>query len=232
MQFFIIVLVICLVLFLFRLYHLGNDDLVLLKKNITLETVFNSAFIVALIALFSARLGFVILHLSPLYENILGFFLFPYFPGLSLTGGVVGGSLSLLFLSKTKKFPIGRVFDFFSMSFLFIMPIGIIGYLILSRDITIGNLTRLILYTIALIASNIYLLPKASVLELKNGSLTLLFLIFYSLISLLTISIDNPGISYFINHRENFVLLAILIIALILIFKQEIIGKVPQRNGR
>ena len=37
MQFFIIVLIGALVLFLFRLYHLGNDDYVLAKKNITLD---------------------------------------------------------------------------------------------------------------------------------------------------------------------------------------------------
>jgi len=104
MQFFIIVLIIDFVLFLFRLYHVANDDYVLIKKNKTLEDVFNVAFITALIALLISRFFHVFLNPQPVFLNPLGFLLFPYFPGLSLTGGVIGGSIFLLFYLRQNNF--------------------------------------------------------------------------------------------------------------------------------
>lgn len=226
MQFFILVLIICLVLFLFKLYHLANDDYVLVKKNISLDSLFNVTFACCLVALLFARLFYVFLHPLPVFLSPLGFLLFPYFPGLSLTGGLLGGILALLFISKRRKYPLGRVFDFFAMSFLFVLPFGLVGYFLLSQDLTPGGILRLVLYLIIFFVANIYLYPKANSLELKDGSSSVLFLIFFSLISLLCNALDNPGISYFISHKENFMLLAVLIISVILIAKQEITGRI------
>lgn len=230
MQFFILVLIICLVLFLFKLYHLANDDYVLIKKNISLDSLFNITFVCSLLALLFARIFYIFLHPLPVFLGPLGFLLFPYFPGLSLTGGLLGGILALFLVSRHRKYPIGRVFDFFSMSFLFVLPFGLIGYFLLSQDLTPGGILRLILYLIVFFVANIYLYPKANSLELKDGSSSVLFLIFFSLISLLCISVDNPGISYFVSHRENFILLGILIISVTLIVKQEITGRLG--NGK
>ncbi len=230
MQFFFIVLIIGLVLFLFRLYHLANDDYVLVKKNITLEDIFNSSLACSIFALLSARFFYVVFNPEPIFLNPLGFLLFPYFPGLSLTGGVVGGLLSLFAYSRMKKFPISRVFDFFTISFIFILPFGLIGYFLLSRDITVGNTIKLIMYTVIMIFANIYLYPKASALEIKDGTLTALFLIFFTLVNLLGSAIDHPGTQYFITHWENFILLLILVFSVIFILKQEIVGRVL--NGK
>lgn len=231
MQFFFIVLIICLVLFLFKLYHIANDDFILAKKNILLEEVFNSAFICGVTALLFARIFYVMFHPNPVFLNPLGFLLFPYFPGLSLTGGVVGGILSLLIYSKIKKFPTERVFDFFSAAFIFVLPEGLIGYILLSQEITIGNIAKLVLFTTIFLTSSIYLYPKANALEIKDGTLSMLFLIFFSLISLLGSAIDHPGINYFITHKENFILLFILSFSLVLLVKQELIGRIPIKNG-
>lgn len=232
MQFFIIVLVICLVLFLFRLYHLANDDYMLIKRNITLEEVFNLAIISSLISLGFARVFYIVFHPEPVFFNPLGFLLFPYFPGLSMTGGIFGGILSLLAYVRFKKFPAGRIFDFYTVSLIFVLPVGLIGYFLLSKDITIGNTVKLAMYVIILIFSNIYLYPKARALEIKDGTLSVLFLIFFSLISLLGSAVDNPGIKYFLSHRENLVLIIILIASIGLLLKLELIGRAFIRNGK
>lgn len=232
MQFFFIILIICLVLFLYRLYYLANDDFVLAKKNIDLEDVFNSSIIISIISLISARLFYVIAYPKDVFLSILGFILFPYFPGLSLVGGVLGGAIALYIYGKYKKFPLGRVFDFFSLSFLFILPVGLIGFFILSGDFTIGGLIKLIFFTAALVVANIYLYPKASAFEIKDGTISILFLIFFSLTLLLTNAIDNPGINSFINRKENFVLIFMLILGVVFLVKQEIIERIPKTNGK
>ncbi len=232
MQFFIVVLIICLVLFLFRLYHLANDDYVLVKKNITLDDIFNAAFLSSLVALLFSRIFYVVINPQPVFFNPLGFLLFPYFPGLSLTGGLIGGILALFFYCRRKKIPRARVFDFFSISFIFSLPFGFVGYLLLSQEFTLGNLVRLVLYGLILAASNIYLYPKASALEIKDGTISALFLVFFSLISLLAVAIDHPGISYFISHKENFILLSILFFSIVIILKQEILGRIAIKDGK
>lgn len=211
---------------------MAYDDYVLIKKGITLEDVFNTVFVCSLISLLFGRIFYIIFHPEPIFLNPLGFLLFPYFPGLSLTGGIIGGVLALLTYSKTKKFPLGRVFDFFALSFVLVLPIGLMGYIFLSKDITLGNNVKLVLYLIILIVSNIYLYPKASALEIKDGSLAILFLIFFSLITLLGSAIDHPGIGPFLGNLENFMLLGILIISLGLLLKQEILGRVSIKNGK
>ncbi|MBI2621527.1 MAG: prolipoprotein diacylglyceryl transferase [Candidatus Levybacteria bacterium] len=232
MQFLILVLFASLVLFLFRLYHLAFDDYILVKKNIELDDVFNVAFACSLLALLFSRIFYVVINPERVFSSPLGFLLFPYFPGLSLTGGLFGGIVALFFLSRKKKFPIGRIFDFFSISFIFSLPFGFVGYLLLSQEFTSGNLVKLILYGLILTASNIYLYPKASLFEIKDGTISALFLVFFSLISLLTRAIDHPGTMNFITYRENFVLLLILISGVLFILKQEIIGRISIKDGK
>jgi prolipoprotein diacylglyceryltransferase len=232
MQFFIIILIICAVLFLFRLYHLANDDYILAKRNLSLEDVFNAAFVTFAISLLFSRLFYVLLNPEPIFRNILGFILFPYFPGLSSTGALIGGIVSLFLFNRYKKLPLARVFDFFSVAFIFVLPLGMVGYFFLSQDFSPGNFVRLTLYTLLLVGSNIYLYPKASSLELKDGTISAIFLVFFSLISLLTTAINNPGVNYFISHRENFILFAILLISMGIIIRQEIIGRTSIRGGK
>lgn len=232
MGFFFIVLIICFVLFLFRLYHVANDDYVLAKKNTTLDEVFNSAFVTGFVSLLFARFFYVVFNFDPLFLNPLAFLIFPYFPGLSLLGGVVGGILALYLYGRAKKFPIGRVFDFFTVSFTFVMPFGLIGYFLLSGDFSVGGLVKLILFTIIAVFANLYLQPKASTLEIRDGSISILFLIFFSLTMLLTNAIDQTGIQNFINRKENFLYLGFLLLGVLLIVKQEMRGKGRSKNGK
>lgn len=221
-----------LVLFLFRLYHLANDDYVLAKKNITLEDVFNCAIVCSLFSLLFGRIFYVFFNPETIFFNPLGFILFPYFPGLSMTGGIIGGSLSLVLYARAKKFPFARVLDFFTIALIFVIPFGLIGYFIFSQDITTGNTIKLAIFTLISIFTNLYLYPKARALEIKDGTLSILFLIFYSLVFLLGMSIDNPGTKNFISHKENFVLISILIFSLLTLLKNELVGRVFIKNGK
>lgn len=231
MSFFFIILIFCLILFLFRLYHVANDDYVLIKKNISLDEIFNCAFFYAIVSLLFARIFYVVFNPSPVLLSPLGFLVFPYYPGLSLIGGFIGGTIALILYGRWKKFPMGRVFDFFTVSFTFILPFGLMGYLLLSQDFTVGGLVKLIIFTIIALAANLYLYPKANSLEIKDGSISFLFLIFFSLTMLLTNAIDHSGINNFIMRKENFIFLALLIIGIVLLVRQEVLRK-GKRNAK
>lgn len=212
-------------LFLFRLYHLATDDYVLIKKNVNLENIFNAAFICFGSALFFARLFYVIFNFSPNYLNPLVFLVFPYFPGLSLLGGILGGGICLIIFGRRMKFPLKRVFDFFTVALLFSIPPGLVGYMLLSVSFTHGQIIRFGLLLIFFLITTIYIYPKANSLEIKDGSLSMLFVVFYTLVSLLANSIDNPGVNNFVDNKENFIHLGLFFIGLALLIRQEILGR-------
>lgn len=122
MQSFVTVLFICLFIFLFFVFALAKEDFVLFRKNIALEKVFNFALLAISVSLFFARLIYVGFHFAPGFLHPLVFFIFPYFPGLSQAGGILGGMLFVLFFAEKSKLPMGRVFDIFSLSFLGTLP--------------------------------------------------------------------------------------------------------------
>ncbi|MDP2649635.1 MAG: prolipoprotein diacylglyceryl transferase, partial [bacterium] len=134
MQFFILVLMVCLFIFLYCVYVLANDDFIFLRRDVTMEKLFNMIFLGAFISLFGSRLFYGFFHAKGILVNPLVFLLIPYFPGLSLLGGVVGAGVYFLFLAKRKEnsLPLGRISDFFSIAFLISLPIGFLGYFMFS----------------------------------------------------------------------------------------------------
>ena len=151
MQFFIIVLLVCFVVFLYVLFVIN-------RKNISLESIFNMAFLTAIFALFFSRLFYVLIHPRPVFFTILGFMLFPYFPGLSLIGATLGGLIFLLPYLKSKKIPVGKIFDLFALSCLSTLPVGYLGLIILSGN-SIRSIFLLIVYTLTLIISAKFIFP-------------------------------------------------------------------------
>lgn len=109
-------LIFALVVFLYWVFVLAKDDFILLRKNVTLEQLFNIAFIGFFVGITFARGFYVAEHLSSRYLDPLVLFLFPYFPGLSVAGGVTGAFLFTLFRASRKKIPFGRILDIFSIS--------------------------------------------------------------------------------------------------------------------
>lgn len=206
----IIILLICFILFLFALYVLVHDDFIMLRKNVTVEQVFNIAFLVGMISLFSARLVFVAFHFSPAYFNPLVFFLFWYFPGLSLAGGIVGGALFLLFYTSKGKLPVARLFDFFAFALLSVLPIGFLGMILLSsKKAWLADLAGIIAFSLLLLFFALFFLPKYRKARIKEGSLGLYALFFISLIGMFKESLLFLGmalvIGFFLVKRERIV---------------------------
>src|SRR5258708_5548518 len=118
MQIFLLIQIICLFIFLFCTYVLARDDFMLMRKNISLEHIFNIAFVGLFTSIIFARAFYIFLNPAKRFINPLVVVLFPYFPGLSLTGGIIGEILYFIYLSRKKKIPAGRLLDIFSLSFL------------------------------------------------------------------------------------------------------------------
>lgn len=214
MQFFFIVLIICFVIFLFSLYSFSHDDFILLRKDISTEDVFNYAFIAGALSLLFARIFYVLSNPDPAFLNPLVFLIFPYFPGLSLLGGVAGGCLVLLILARKKAFPIGRILDFFSLSFLASMPVGFIGYMLLSNDRSYLLISQFFFFLLLFLVFVFVLIPRFRT-DIKDGMLGLIFLIAISF---------NYLIKNFLNRSEvfgieNLVSVAILGISIAFIIK-------------
>lgn len=116
------------IIFLLSLYLFTREDFVFARKNISVEELFDSAFLTALIALFFARSIFVVLHFKTTYINPLVFFLVPYFPGLDVSGTIIGSALFLFWIAKRRKMPLGHVMDVFSVSFFYAFAASLLGY--------------------------------------------------------------------------------------------------------
>ncbi len=113
-----ITLALCIIVFLFCLFVFSKDDFVLLRRNVTPQTIFDIAFFVGLGGLFFSRLFYALTHFSLNFLNPFVFFIIPYFPGLTASGLLFGGCSVLYLFAMRKKFPLGKLFDIFTLSFL------------------------------------------------------------------------------------------------------------------
>lgn len=223
MQFFILVLVTCFLIFLFCLYLLANDDFVLLRKDVSTEKVFNIAFLVAIFSLISSRVLFIVLNPSSNFLNPLVFFLFPYFPGLTLTGGAIGGIIAFFILAKRGKFPTARLFDFFSISFLSPMALGFLGYFLLSKSkfFSFHDIGLIVVYLALFVVFLKILLPRLLNGQLKEGTIGIIFLICFSIISLVENLVGRVGKNIFNLGVEDIILFLVLFVSLVFLFRQE-----------
>lgn len=218
MNFFILVLALCFFIFLFVLYFLSHDDFVLLRRDISLDSIFNIAFIMVPVSLFFARFLYAVSNPSGDFFNPLYFLLFPYFPGLSFVGGVLGTGAFLVLIFRIKKMPVGRLLDLFVLSLLACMPIGIVGYFLLSgaHFISFTVLFTIFSYIALFSFFSFFLFPRFLKGRVGEGNMSILFLIAFSLISLLG---KIPGRSYI--EIENVMLVLTLISSTAFYFKKE-----------
>lgn len=221
MSLLIFILIFCFVVFLFALHVLAKEDLVLVRKNINMETLFNLAFYTAGVGLLSARIIYILLHFSVGFLNPLVFFLFPYFPGLSLVGGV-GGALIFISTYKMKKYPTGRIFDFFSMALLASLPFGFLGEQLLvgMQDKFVGLLMPVIFLSTLLFFVKV-LVPLNMRGEIKDGSLGFLFLIIFSFIELLSYMVRAKDIFSLLVRVDSILLMLLFIFSLAKLVAQE-----------
>jgi prolipoprotein diacylglyceryltransferase len=176
-----------------------------------MEKVFNSAFLVAAISLFFARLFYVIFYPKDIFLSILGFILFPYFPGLSLTGTVIGGILFLFIYSKFQKLPLAKMYDFFSVALLTTLPFGYFGFLILEGKSYFPTfIFSFLCYLVLLLLFVKVFIPMSFRSKIKPGSLCLMFLVCFSIISFFSKNILN----FKLFSLENLILLVLFLVSL------------------
>lgn len=175
----------CLFVSLFIVYILANDDFVLLRRHVSMKNLYDLVLITFFIGLFSARFVYVFSHFSIGFLNPLVFSLFPYFPGLSLGGGVIGSLLFLFFYSKFAKLPKDRICDIFSTSLFGTLPVGLFLFAIQGKK-TLTNIFSegiLIVVSFMLLVFLIRFFQKG--VSFRDGSICFISLSLFSLISFL-----------------------------------------------
>jgi prolipoprotein diacylglyceryltransferase len=225
MQFFLILLIFCFVIFLFCIYLLSTDDVVFLRKGITTEQVFDVAFIGTLFGLLISRLFYVVFHFSLSFLNPLVFILFPYFNGLSLCGGVVGLMLASYFFAKRRKMPVGRILDFFAIALLctlqFAQFFNLLFLLLAKKQLDMFQLIITVVYICIFLFFAAFLLPFHRSGQLREGTMSLLFLILFSVLSVVTdIMARNVKLFWYLGY-ESFAAALLFLVAVFYLMKQE-----------
>ncbi|MFH1833275.1 MAG: prolipoprotein diacylglyceryl transferase family protein [Candidatus Levyibacteriota bacterium] len=216
MQFSFFLFAFCFLLFLICLYIFAHDDFVLIRKNISMDKVYDLAFVAIIIGLFFARIFYVVFHFDPKFFNPFIFALFPYHPGLSLFGGVAAAFLYFFIMSKRSKIQTLRLLDFFSLSFIFVLPFWFLinGLLIVSAIFAIffGIFT--------------YIFRK---IKMEEGSISHLALSSFFLVSLVVNIVQTWKNLLFLHTPENYFLIILFIIPLAIFIRQEnLLGKLKK----
>ncbi|MEK9178674.1 MAG: prolipoprotein diacylglyceryl transferase family protein [Patescibacteria group bacterium] len=178
----IVLIIISIFIFLFVLHYYVRDDFVIFRKNVSLEDVFNMAFISFIFVFLSSRFFYVLENPNPIYLNPLVFLAVFYHKGLSLTGGIIGGGLFLVWYVRKNKFPGKRLLDFFSVAAVWAIGIYSVVYLVVFRKFTPQFLIEGVLFAILLAIFSLLLVPKYLGAKIKDGLLTGIFCVGYSLI--------------------------------------------------
>ncbi len=225
----LVILIISFLIFLYNLYYFSKEDFLIVRKGISLEKIFNTAFITAAVALFFARFFHVLFNPKPAFLNIVGFIDFPYLPGLSILGGMVASLIFLTIYCRHKKYPVGKFLDLFTLSFIGVMPLGFLMNFVLSLAKTdyIFNLLFIAIIFLSLVFIKIvYKLSEKG--EIKDGSFSLIFLAIFSLIYfLITLFVDIKNFSF---NTENITLFFTIFASLILLVNHEIMNKILDKK--
>lgn len=215
-----LIFLLAILVFLYSLFKLSGDDHVLIRKNISLEHMFDIAFNTLWISLLFSRIYYYIVDAKQISNFFLAFFTTK--GGLSLTGAMASGIIALYVIGKYRRVPLGRLFDFFTLSFLFALPVGYIGFALLrlNQKSMVPYLVCAAIYLIAAILFRKFLYPKLLNRTLKEGRISIYFFMIFPLISYAS--------SLFINVKlagqlsiNNIVLLLIFILSIFLFIKQE-----------
>lgn len=218
-------LFITLLVTLFTLYSLSRDDFVLLRKNISLDQIFNIATVALAIGVIAARVLYIVAHFRWGYFNPLVFLALPYFPGLSIIGGILGSLFYILYYTSYKKIHRERLFDFFNCALLTGLSSGYVVHIIgrFVRRLPIG-LEQVIPTVLLIVLSVLFLsilVPRQRRGEIRDGHLGLLFLICFSA-CLLIVDLLSPTqkILPYVS-LEGILSIVVFITCLIFLLKKE-----------
>lgn len=221
----ILIIFVCFFLFLFITYYLSREDFVLTRKDISVSKVFSLALLTGLVALFSARFVFALSYPTSMLLNPLGFLAFYYYAGLSLIGAIIGAEIFIYVYCKYKKMPAGKIFDLFTLSFIGVLPVGLIANFIIHFG-KVGIFDN-ILFAASLVLLIIFgklIYPFSTKGEIKDGTLGFIFVAIFSALYFLAKLFLNLKDFSFVNP-ENILLLLMLFSSLVLLLNQEIMDK-------
>lgn len=122
-----------LIISFFSLYILSRHDFVLIRKNVSVNQVFDLSFLSIIVAFFIGRIFFIINDERRELFNPIAFFHVLRYPGVSVFGFFVGGAISIWFLFRKTK-ALHRVYDIFTISFfpLFLFHLSFRAYPVFS----------------------------------------------------------------------------------------------------
>jgi len=219
-----LLLLISLFLFLYCVFVLAKDDFLLLRKNVTLEQLFNVSFLSFFGGLFLSRLVFVLEHAKAAYLNPLVFFLFSYFPGLSITGGIFGATLVLWVYTGRKKIPFGRILDIFSVSFFFSWSAGLFLNFIISLALTHHIGFPLLFSSIAFFCLFLLFIWLFATGKLKDGNIGFIGFAMFAIVQFAS-SMLARGPKNYVSFTIEDVLLIFLFLGFIgMYIQQETLG--------
>lgn len=209
MQFFVVFF--CFLIFIYSIYILGKDDYVLIRKNLSLEQLFDFAFIGIFIGIILGEVLLIIFY--PGTDNSFVSRLFsPTGASFSLTGIVLGCMLVLYLIGKYRKLPVGRLFDFFSLALLSALPVG---YLLTILFIKRSDIVYYVIPGVIYLASQVFfwrfLLPRIISGKLRDGSLCTLFLLTFSTVSLFVSLFYKFAHSSIRIEAEDFILMGMFL---------------------
>src|SRR5947207_1253436 len=131
----------------------------------------------------------------------------------------------LYLIGRHKKIPLGRLFDFFTLALVVAMPLGFLSSSIFAKGFNLAaGVANTIVYFIFALFCVKYVHPKLNSRELKEGNLQILFLLFFSVVSFINVTM--------LQQKGKIVLLSIESVVLILLFFFSLIIFVRQsKNG-
>jgi prolipoprotein diacylglyceryltransferase len=218
----LVVLLPAVFVFLYSLYRLVKDDYVFIRKGISLEQSFDIAFITLWISLFFSRI-FDMFFNYQLNKNLFLQFFTLRDGGFSIIGAIIGGVIALFIMGKYKRIPLGRVSDFFTLSFLFALPVGYLGSAILAeRNQLLYTFLNAILFFLLMIFFVQFLKPKLMSRNLKEGTISILFLLFFAIITLLSTLLPSlNNIQSYLLNPSTISTIVLLIFSIFLYLKEE-----------
>lgn len=97
------------------------------KEELKEEEYLDAFLYTSVVALISGRLGYILFHFSSFGLNLLKYIVVRETPGLSLLGGLLGGSVFLYWYTRRKNYEFFHLSDLFAVAFSFALVFVKIG---------------------------------------------------------------------------------------------------------
>ncbi len=200
----------CFLIFFYFLYILGKDDYYLMRKNFLIEHLFDFTFVGIFTGFILGRIISIVVHAS-----IRG-------AVFSLTDMVLGCLLAFYLIGKYQKLALARLFDFLSLAFLACLPVWyLLNIFFVKKNEVIIYIAVGLCYLVVFIIFWRVLLPQIIGNKHREGSLTSLFLIMFSFLTLLASFTHKFFSPFFLLEIEDILLTVVFLVSFVYLFRAE-----------